>query len=87
MREGARISAVGSSAAQVQQKVADASAEIVPAGQVVVTSCPGHDTTVDTTASFDTFLLNSGKGIAVTIPLLPDIHLSPVVSAHFRCEV
>jgi Flp pilus assembly protein TadG len=86
VREGARISAVGASVAQVQQKVADASTGIVPSGQVAVTPCPGHDTTVDTTASFDTGLLNGGKGIVITIPLLPDIHMSPVVSAQFRCE-
>ena len=87
VREGARISAVGASASQVQQKVADTSTGIVPAGQVVVTSCPGRNTTVDTTASFDTGLLNGGAGIVVSIPLLPDIHMSPVVSAQFRCEV
>ena len=87
VREGARISAVGATVAQVQQKVADASTGIVPAGQVTVTACPGQDTTVDTTATFDTTQLNGGKGIVVTIPLLPDIHLTPSVSAQFRCEV
>ncbi len=87
MREGARISAVGASVTQVQQKVADASTGIVPAGQVVVTPCPGRDTTVDTTTTFDTAQLNGGNGIVVTIPLLPDIHMTPVVSAQFRCEV
>jgi Flp pilus assembly protein TadG len=86
VREGARIAAVGASVSQVQQKVADASTGIVPAGQVSVSPCPGHDTTVDTTASFDTGLLNGGNGIVVTIPLLPDIHISPVVTAQFRCE-
>src|SRR5262249_18182576 len=86
VREGARISAVGATTAQVQQKVADASAGIVPAAQVNVTSCPAHDTPVDTTPSFDTGSLNGGRGIVVTIPLLPDIHMSPVVSAQFRCE-
>ena len=87
VREGARVSAVGATVSQVQQKVADASTGMVPSGQVTVTSCPGHDTTVDTTATFDTGQLNGGNGIVVTIPLLPDIHLSPVVSAQFRCEV
>jgi Flp pilus assembly protein TadG len=87
VREGARISAVGATVAQVQQKVADASTEMVPPGQVAVTSCPGQNTTVDTTATFDTGQLNGGDGIVVTIPLLPDIHLRPVVSAQFRCEV
>ena len=45
VREGARISAVGATVSQVQQKVADASTGIVPAGQVAVTSCPGQNTT------------------------------------------
>ena len=86
VREGARISAVGATVSQVQQKVADASTGIVPAGQVSVTPCPGQNTTVDTTAAFDTGQLNGGQGIVVTIPLMPDIHLTPVVSAQFRCE-
>jgi Flp pilus assembly protein TadG len=86
VREGARISAVGATVAQVQQKVQDASTGLVPAGQVAVTSCPGRDTTADTTAAFDTGQMNGGEGIVVTIPLLPDIHLTPVVSAQFRCE-
>ena len=87
VREGARISAVGATDPQVQQKVTDASTGLVPFGQVAVTACPGQNTTVDTTATFDTGLLNGGKGIVVSIPLLPDIHMSPVVSAQFRCEV
>jgi len=87
VREGARISAVGASIPQVQQKVTDASAGIVPSAQVAVTPCPGRDTTVDTSASFDTGQLNGGSGIVVMIPLLPTIHLTPVVSAQFRCEV
>jgi len=87
VREGARISAVGATVTQVQQKVADASTGIVPAGQVAVTPCPGRDTRVDTTASFDTRQLNGGSGIVVTIPLLPDIHLTPIVSAQFMCEI
>jgi Flp pilus assembly protein TadG len=87
VREGARISAVGATTAQVQQKVADASTGLVPAAQVAVKSCPGQTTTVDTTATFDTAQLNGGQGIIVSIPLLPDIHLHPVVTAQFRCEV
>ena len=86
VREGARISAVGATAGEVQAKVAEASTGLVDAGQVTVTSCPGRDTTVDTTASIDTGLLNGGEGIVVTIPLLPDIHITPVVTAQFRCE-
>jgi Flp pilus assembly protein TadG len=87
VREGARVSAVGATVSQVQQKVTDASTGMVPSAQVAVTPCPGQNTTVDTTATFDTGQLNGGTGIVVTIPLLPDIHLSPVVSAQFRCEV
>ena len=86
VREGARISAVGATVSQVQQKVSAASTGIVPSGQVTVTPCPGRDTNVDTIASFDTGQLNGGSGIVVTIPLLPTIHLAPVVSATFRCE-
>ena len=86
VREGARISAVGATVSQVQQKVADASTGIVASGQVTVTPCPGQNTTVDTTATFNTAQMNGGTGIVVTIPLLPDIHLTPVVSAQFRCE-
>jgi Flp pilus assembly protein TadG len=87
VREGARISAVGATVSQVQQKVSAASTGIVASGQVTVTSCPGQNTTVDTTATFKTAQMNGGKGIIVTIPLLPDIHLTPVVSAQFRCEI
>jgi Flp pilus assembly protein TadG len=86
VREGARISAVGATATQVQQKVADASTGLVSSGQVTVTSCPGQTTTVDTSATVDTSQLNGGRGIVVSIPLLPDVHLSPVVTAQFRCE-
>ena len=42
VREGARISAVGATVTQVQQKVTDASTGMVPAAQVSVTSCPGR---------------------------------------------
>ena len=86
VREGARISAVGATVPQVQQKVGEASTGIVPSGQVVVTPCPGRNTNVDTIASFDTSTLNGGSGIVVTLPLLPTIHMTPVVSASFRCE-
>jgi Flp pilus assembly protein TadG len=87
VREGARASAVGATVQQSQQKVADASTGIVPAGQVAVTACPGHNTSVDTTVTFDTGQLDGGRGIVVALPLLPDIHMSPVVSARFRCEL
>ncbi len=86
VREGARASAVGATVLQSQQKVADASTGIIPASEVSVVPCPGRDTTVDTTVSFDTGQLNGGNGIVVQIPLLPDIHISPDVSAEFRCE-
>ena len=72
VREGARVSAVGATVSQVQQKVSEASTGIVPSGQVTVTPCPGRNTNVDTTASFDTGQLNGGSGIVVTIPLFAD---------------
>jgi Flp pilus assembly protein TadG len=87
VREGGRASAVGATVAQSQQKVVDASTGIVSAGQVVVTPCPGQNFTVDTTVTVDTSQLNGGNGIVVSIPFLPDIHMSPTVSARFRCEV
>lgn len=87
VREGARASAVGATIPQTQQKVADASTGIISAEQVVVLPCPGRDTSVDTTVTLDTHQLHGGNGIVVSIPFIPDIHMSPEVSARFRCEL
>ncbi|HJR98990.1 MAG TPA: TadE/TadG family type IV pilus assembly protein [Actinomycetota bacterium] len=87
VREGARASAVGATIAETQQKVADASTGIISAEQVAVVPCPGRDTSVDTTVTLDTDQLYGGSGIVVSIPFIPDIHMSPEVSARFRCEL
>ena len=87
VREGARASAVGATIPQTQQKVADASTGIISAEQVVVLPCPGRDTSADTTVTLDTDQLHGGNGIVVSIPLIPDIRMSPEVSARFRCEL
>ena len=87
VREGARASAVGATIPQTQQKVADASTGIISAEQVVVLPCPGRDTSVDNTVTLDTHQLHGGNGIVVSIPFIPDIHMSPEVSARFRCEL
>ena len=79
--------AVGATIPQTQQKVADASTGIISAEQVVVLPCPGRDTSVDTTVTLDTHQLHGGNGIVVSIPFIPDIHMSPEVSARFRCEL
>lgn len=87
VREGARTGAVcpgGTCVATVQQKVSDTSAGLVPAAQVLVTSCDGAG--VDSTASFNTGLLNGGQGIVISIPLLPDFHIATNIAATFRCE-
>ena len=36
--------------------------------------------------SYDTSNLPDG-GVVVRIPLTPDIHMTPVITASFRCEV
>jgi len=41
----------------------------------------------DVAVSFDAGSLNGGNGIPIRIPFLPATSLSPVVEAHFRCEV
>ncbi|HET9310738.1 MAG TPA: TadE/TadG family type IV pilus assembly protein [Actinomycetota bacterium] len=87
VREGARASAVGATIPQTQQKVADASTGIISPEQVAVVPCPGRDTSADTTVTLDTDQLYGGNGIVVSIPLIPDIHMSPEVSARFRCEL
>ena len=40
----------------------------------------------DVTVSYDTHNLPDG-GIVVTAPFLPELRLTPVISASFRCEV
>jgi Flp pilus assembly protein TadG len=98
VREGGRAVAVGAAKNVVQQKTVDASSGAIPSGQqgnvVVGVSGPGNNTTCtpntlgnDATVSYDTHNLNGGDGIVIRIPLLPDIHITPTISAQFRCEV
>jgi Flp pilus assembly protein TadG len=99
VREGGRAAAVGALVPDTQQKTVDASSGAIPASlksQVQVNSslpgalkgrCTSNNIGDDVTVSFDTQNLNGGTGIVVRIPLLPDIHISPVITASFRCEV
>jgi Flp pilus assembly protein TadG len=96
VREGGRAVAVGAPRNVVQQTTVDSSSGAIPDGQQanVIVSVPRGATTCtpntigeDATVSFDTQNLNGGTGIVVRIPLLPDIHITPNISAQFRCEV
>ena len=49
--------------------------------------CDGEDSVGnDVTVSYDTANLPDG-GIVVSIPFVPTMHLTPTISASFRCEV
>jgi len=99
VREGGRAAAVGALVADTQQTTVDASSGSIPQslkGQVQVDStlpgplkgrCTPNNIGDDVTVSFDTGVLNNGDGIVVRIPLLPDIHIQPTITAQFRCEV
>jgi Flp pilus assembly protein TadG len=99
VREGGRAAAVGALVPDTQQKTVDASSGSIPSslkGQVQVDSslpgplkgrCTPNNIGDDVTVSFNTQMLNGGTGIVVKIPLLPDIHITPVITASFRCEV
>lgn len=90
VREGGRAAAVGApTVAAIQAKVQDASLGSIPdAGDVVVSRlCDGEESVgEDVTVSYDTRDLPDG-GIVVSAPFLPEMHLTPVISASFRCEV
>jgi Flp pilus assembly protein TadG len=97
VREGGRAAAVGASVSQTRQKTVDASSGAIPSGlqgDVQVNPnpqsgpvCTSNNIGSDATVWFDTQNLNGGTGIVVRIPLLPDIHITPVITASFRCEV
>jgi Flp pilus assembly protein TadG len=90
VREGGRAAAVGApTVSEIQAKVQDASIGSIPnAGDVVVSRlCDGEDSVgEDVTVSYDTRNLPDG-GIVITAPFLPELHLTPTISASFRCEV
>ena len=94
VREGGRVAAVGAPVATTQQKTISASSGYIPSdqsGQVVVSSslagrCTPNNIGDDVTVTYDTSNLPEG-GVIVRIPLLPDIVMTPVITASFRCEV
>jgi len=89
VREGGRAAAVGAPVETVRAKVDNAALGAIPdAGDVVVSRLCDGDESVgeDVTVSYDTRNLPEG-GIVVTAPFLPAIHMTPIVSASFRCEV
>jgi Flp pilus assembly protein TadG len=97
VREGGRAAAVGANVTTIQQKTIDASSGAIPSGQsgnVAVSPNPGASSPActannigsDVTVTYDTSDLPDG-GVVVKIPLLPDIVMTPVITAQFRCEV
>ena len=96
VREGGRAAAVGAPTSTVQAKTVDASSGAIPSSlqaNVSVdfpgssTNCNSNNIGQDVTVMFPASTLNSGQGIIVAIPLLPDIHIRPDIQAQFRCEV
>ena len=94
VREGGRAAAVGAPVNTTQQKTVSASSGSIPdgdAGNVEVTSneggrCTPNNIGSDVTVSYDTANLPDG-GIIIRIPLIPQMTLTPVLAATFRCEV
>jgi Flp pilus assembly protein TadG len=90
VREGGRAAAVGApSVSDVQAKAQEASLGAIPnAGDVSVSRlCDGDDSVgEEVVVSYDTSNLPDG-GIVITAPFLPELHLTPTISASFRCEV
>jgi Flp pilus assembly protein TadG len=98
VREGGRSAATGASVADIQKRVVDASTGYVPSSQqnnVAVSprpadpqlpACTVNNIGDDVTVTYDTQNLPGG-GVTVHIPLIPDIVMSPVITASFRCEV
>jgi Flp pilus assembly protein TadG len=90
VREGGRAGATGASVSQIQQKTVDASSGSIPATPItdvqVSGQCTVNNIGSDVTVSYDTSNLPNG-GVVVRIPLLPNITMTPVITASFRCEV
>jgi len=90
VREGGRAAAVGAPVATSQQKTIAASSGAIPnspATDVHVSGlCTANNIGSDVTVSYDTSHLPDG-GVIVKIPMMPDIHMTPVITASFRCEV
>jgi Flp pilus assembly protein TadG len=90
VREGGRAAAVGASISTTQQKTIAASSGSIPsspASDVHVSGvCNPNNIGSDVTVTYNTADLPSG-GVIVKIPMMPDIHMTPVITARFRCEV
>jgi hypothetical protein len=94
VREGGRAAAVGAPVNTTRQKTLAASSGSIPAGQegnVEVSSneggrCTPNNIGSDVIVSYDTANLPDG-GVIIRIPLMPQMTLTPVLSATFRCEV
>src|SRR5829696_8976107 len=94
VREGGRAAAVGSSVTTTRQHTVDASTGSIPSGQqsnVTVSSsesgrCTPNNIGSDVIVRYDTANLPGG-GIIIRIPMIPEMTLTPVLSATFRCEV
>ncbi len=94
VREGGRTAAVGAPVATTQQTTVSASSGYIPSdqsGRIAVSSslagrCTPNNIGDDVTVTYDTSNLPEG-GVIVRIPLLPDIVMTPVITASFRCEV
>jgi hypothetical protein len=93
VREGGRAAAVGGTVDEARDKVIEAATGTIPASLKdsidVDTTCERGDDQqgTDVAVSFPVGALNGGTGIEVEIPFIPTMNLSPVVTAHFRCEV
>jgi Flp pilus assembly protein TadG len=90
VREGGRAAAVGASVSTTQQKTIDASSGSIPSSPAtdvqVSGQCTSNNIGSDVTVSYDTSNLPDG-GVIVRIPMMPTIHMTPVITASFRCEV
>lgn len=89
VREGGRAAAVGAMVSTVQQKTVEASAGAIPGDQVgnvdVSRRCTVNEIGEDVIVAYDTSQLPDG-GVVIRIPMIPEIHMTPVISASFRCE-
>ena len=89
VREGGRQAAVGAPISAVQQQTVDASSGAIPAGQEgnvdVDRWCTPQQIGEDVHVAYDTTQLPDG-GVIVRIPFIPEIRMTPVITATFRCE-
>ena len=89
VREGGRVAAVGAPITVVRQKTVQASTGAIPSGQEsnvgVDRWCTPNQIGEDVRVSYDTANLPDG-GVVVRIPFIPEIRMTPVITAQFRCE-